>query len=128
MASILVVDDHAEICRGMARLLKYAGHSAMCLHSGDAALAYLSHGDLPDLVILDVMMPGTDGLEVLRQVRADPRTRDLPVVMFSALGEQESQERALRQGATDYWVKSRFDFGELKDRLDSHLSRRNFSN
>ena len=109
-------------------MIKHAGHHALCLHSGDAALAYLSHGDLPDLVILDVMMPGTDGMEVLRQVRQDPRTRDLPVVMFSALGEEESQRRALHQGANDYWVKSRFDFGELKERLESHLCKDDYSN
>jgi CheY-like chemotaxis protein len=122
MASILIVDDHAETCRGLSRLLRHAGHASVCLNSGDAALAYLSHNpDLPDLVILDVMMPGIDGMEVLRRVRADPRTQEVPVVMFSAMSDDQSRESALRQGANDYWVKGRFDFGQLKDKVDAHL-------
>ena len=121
-ASILIVDDHAETCRGLARLLRHAGHDSVCLHSGDAALAYLSHNaDLPDLVILDVMMPGTDGMEVLRRVRADPRTQEVPVVMFSALGDDQSRAEAMRHGANDYWVKGRFDYTQIQDKVGAHL-------
>jgi DNA-binding response OmpR family regulator len=68
------------------------------------------------------MMPDMDGLEVLRQVRRDPRLSALPVVMFTAVSDPVLERHALEKGADDYVVKGRFDFGELNDRLSRFLS------
>src|SRR5687768_12285488 len=120
MATVLIVDDHLDTCRPLARLLRHLGHNGICLGSGEEALDYLK-GPLPDLMLLDIMMPGVDGMEVLRQIRCDPRTATLPVVMFSAVSDPQYRAHALAKGANDYWLKAGFDFDELKRRIDSFV-------
>ena len=118
MATILIVDDHAEAARPLARLLHHLGHKGVCIHSGEEALTYL-RANPADLVLLDVMMPGMDGLEVLRHVRTEPATAALPVVMYSAVSDPQFREHALNKGATDYWVKASMDYDEIQRRVDS---------
>jgi len=117
---VLLVDDNADICQALAMLLGAAGMSATCVIGGAAALAWLGEST-PDLILLDLMMPDIDGLEILRRVRSDPRTAAVPVVVFSATSEAEGRERAMRAGATDYWVKDGLDFATLRRRLAEHL-------
>ena len=119
MGRILIVDDEPQACQILSRLIRHFGHETEWKTGGADALAYL-HGTPVDLLILDVMMPGMDGMEVLRRLRADPRTQKLPVVMFSAVADRNFIDEAIRKGATDYWVKASFDFNELKDRIE-HL-------
>ena len=117
MGRVLIVDDEPQACAMMARLVKHFGHESVCRTGGQDALDYLG-GSAVDLVILDVMMPGMDGMQVLARVRSEPRTAALPVVMFSAVADKGFIEDALRRGASDYWVKASFDFAQLKDRLE----------
>ena len=121
MAKVLVVDDQADYCRPLVRLFQLAGHDARSVQAGEEALKYLSVADAPDVVLLDIMMPGMDGLEVLRQVRQDPHLSRVPVVMFTAVSDPVLERHALDKGANDYLVKGRFDFGELSDRLSRYL-------
>ena len=122
MATVLIVDDNADICRVVARLVRVAGHAADVALGGQEAIDYLqSH--CPDMVILDVMMPRIDGLDVLRAVRQNPRLAGVPVVMFTAANEGDLREHALRQGADGYWVKGTLDLGQFNDHLESYLSR-----
>jgi CheY-like chemotaxis protein len=118
MGAILIVDDNVDACRPLRRLLIHLGHAAECRDSGEAALDYLSKS-VPDLMILDAMMPGMDGLEVLRRVRGAPETSALPVVMFSAISDPAFREHALSKGANDYWTKASFDFAQLKVKVES---------
>src|SRR5258706_4018025 len=119
MSMVLVVDDNRDACEMLARLIRCVDGEARCVNSGEAALEFVRDHHV-DLMILDVMMPGMDGLEVLRRLRAQPKTADLPVVMFSAVADDASKERAFAQGANDYWLKASPDLGRLKDRL-AHL-------
>ena len=119
MSMVLVVDDNFDACQMLARLVRCVNGDAHCVTSGEAALEYVRHHHV-DLMILDVMMPGMDGLEVLRRVRAQPATADLPVVIFSAVADDEFRHRALAQGANEYWLKASPDLLRLKDRL-AHL-------
>jgi CheY-like chemotaxis protein len=121
---ILVVDDHPDTCRLLARLLRRMGHEVVALDGGGAALEYL-RGDRgrPDLVLLDVMMPGVNGLDVLRAVRADKRTDDLMVVMFTAAADPQVREEAIRLGATDFWLKGDLDFARLPEWIDCYVRR-----
>jgi CheY-like chemotaxis protein len=121
MARVLVVDDQAEYCRPLVRLFQLAGHDARSVQAGEEAITYLRAVDAVDVVLLDIMMPGMDGLEVLRQVRLDPRTATVPVVMFTAVSDPVLERHALQKGANDYLVKGRFDFHELSDRLSPYF-------
>jgi CheY-like chemotaxis protein len=121
MGRIWVVDDQPDVSRAMVALLRQAGHRGTAFLSGEAALQQLA-GDVPDLMILDVMMPGLDGFAVLRAVRQDPRTARLPVIMFSAVADPSRIAHAMAAGANDYWVKASFDFGELEVRINKHLA------
>jgi len=120
--SVLIVDDDAGCGRLLALLVRQLGHDADYVESGGKALDYLS-GRRPDLVILDVMMPGIDGLEVLRRVRHNPRTADVPVVIFSALADPNLLQDIRRQGANECWVKASMNFQDLQKRLEVYLSR-----
>jgi CheY-like chemotaxis protein len=120
MAELLIVDDNLDAAKPLARLLRLGGHNAECIDSGERALAHLQH-HRPSLLLLDVMMPGMDGMEVLRRVRTDARLRDLPVVMFSAISDDSYRAEALRKGAQDYIVKANLDFQALLRRIEQNL-------
>ena len=123
MADILVVDDTRDVCNAMAKLLRAMGHGAVTAYSGEDALAVLTAREgLPDLVILDQMMPGMDGMEVLRALRHDPRTAHLRVVIFSAIAEPLFQLHALGKGADAYWSKGGFDYGTLGERVEAVIA------
>jgi CheY-like chemotaxis protein len=121
VATVLVVDDNPDACKMMARLVAQCGHDGVCVTSGEAALEFV-HGRPVDLIILDNMMPGIDGIEVLRRLRADPSTAALPVVMWSAVAEREFVDHARRKGATDYWVKATFSYANLSGMLGRVLA------
>lgn len=85
MSSVLVVDDEPDVRLVTRVILEAAGHDVTEADSGEAALDVLAAGELPDVLLLDVRMPGMDGWEVLRRVRGhDGELRDLPVVIFTA--------------------------------------------
>src|SRR5207237_1924645 len=96
MARVLVVDDQADYCRPLVRLFQLAGHDARSVQAGEEAIIYLRAVDAPDVVLLDIMMPGMDGLEVLRQVRLDPRTATVPIVMFTGVSDHVRERPELQ--------------------------------
>ena len=121
MHSVVVVDDDSTSCQALARLLTRLGDKATCLTSGQAALDYL-RTHIPRLVILDIMMPGMDGFEVLSRIREDARLKDLPVVMFSAMGDPAAIDKAMNKGATDYWVKTVIDYSRLQELVAPYVA------
>ena len=103
MSRILIVDDDRALCALLAEYLQREGFQVDQVHDGDAALAYLRDPAVrPDLLILDVMMPGRNGLDTLRELRAQHR---LPVIMLSARGEPVDRVVGLELGADDYLAK-----------------------
>jgi signal transduction histidine kinase/DNA-binding NarL/FixJ family response regulator len=115
---ILWADDNADMRNYVRRLLagRYDVHAVA---DGQAALAAARHSP-PELVLADVMMPGLDGFALLRELRADPRTRELPVVLLSARAGEESRVEGLAAGADDYLIKP-FSARELLARVEAHL-------
>src|SRR5215212_3454695 len=106
MPDVLVVDDEPTVCRTLARLFRCEGHDAACATGGEEALRLLSDNGRPKLIVLDVMMPGTDGLQVLGRVRADAKTATIPVVMYSAVDDESTRQQAMRLGAQGYVAKA----------------------
>ena len=103
MSRILIADDDRELCALLADYLRREGFEVDTVHDGEAALARLRDAALrPELLILDVMMPGSDGLETLRELRQQHR---LPVIMLSARGEPVDRVVGLELGADDYLSK-----------------------
>jgi len=94
--SILIVDDSPYIVDGLVALLKRKGFKPIAAHGGDEAISLLT-GNKPDLILLDIMMEPMDGWETLEKIKANPDTRDLPVLMFSAkkITPEEAQEHSL---------------------------------
>jgi CheY-like chemotaxis protein len=101
---ILIVDDHPDVGRALVRLLGRLGYEAEYLPSGADALRAMDQSK-PRLVLLDLMMPDIDGMEVLRTIRRNPAVKDTPVVMFSASADPRHINEALSEGANDYWLK-----------------------
>jgi len=116
---VLVVDDCVDMGRVLVRLLRRFGVDSTFVASGQGAIDFL-HDNVPSLMILDVMMPGLGGFDVLKLVRADPKLGTLPIVMYSALSDTESQNEAVRLGASDYMVKGRIDYEGLKAVVEKH--------
>jgi len=119
--TILVVDDDSAVRESLRRALKLEGYEVELAADGDAALERIGADSEPDAVILDVMMPGTDGLEVCRTLRASGNR--LPVLMLTARGAVDDRVAGLDSGADDYLVKP-FALDELFARLRALLRRR----
>jgi CheY-like chemotaxis protein len=117
----MVVEDTALLRDTVARYLRLQGFSTVCAANGLEALAALGDA-VPDLILLDIMMPEMDGLECLIKLRRDPRARETPVIMMSALGNPEQKERARQLGAQEYLVKAPFSAEELMDRINRCMS------
>jgi class 3 adenylate cyclase len=119
---ILVVDDNASNRDLLARRLERQGHTVLQAEDGSRALALVGEQAL-DLVLLDLMMPGISGYEVLTRLKADLRHRDLPVIMISALSELDSVVRCIEAGADDYLAKP-FNPILLRARVGSSLEKK----
>lgn len=108
---ILVVDDAPLVCAVITRLLAHAQYEVQAVHSGSAALDLLMH-EVPDLILLDITMPAPDGLEVCSQLKQNPRTAIIPIVLLTGLDDVESSAQAARAGADDLLIKP-FDQRQL---------------
>jgi DNA-binding response OmpR family regulator len=120
-AKVIIAEDDPLVARIVSHRLGKGGHLITHVTDGAAALAAIA-GTRPDLLILDIKMPEMDGLEVLRRLRADAATRTLPVILLTALGEEEDVVRGFGLGADDYLVKP-FSPTELAVRVDRLLRR-----
>ncbi len=120
-ARILIVDDDEDIVRFVEMNLRFEGFDVVVADDGPQALTEIGRRR-PDLVLLDVMMPALDGVEVTRRIRADPLTAGLPVIMLTAKGLGADRVAGLTAGADDYIIKP-FDTLELVARVRSTLRR-----
>ena len=103
-ATILIVDDSPENLMVLTDLLSPT-YRVLAAQSGEKCLRIATGKTLPDLILLDVMMPGMDGYEVLKQLRTNPETSRIPVVLLTALADSQSEEYGLSLGAADYITK-----------------------
>lgn len=121
MARILIVDDDTRVCRMIEAVLKGLGHFVLIANNGTAALEEAARV-LPDLVILDVMMPDLSGYEVCRRLRSSVRLANTPVIFLTARSMVSDRVEGFEAGADDYLVKP-FDLRELELRVEALLRR-----
>ena len=112
MSRILIVEDDADIVNLTTHWLERAGYGVQHAGDGAAALGILGADPLPALVLLDIMLPRIDGFEVLRRIRAERRTKTLPVIIVTSFSRDRDAARGRELGANDYLVKPlmRLDF------------------
>jgi putative two-component system response regulator len=102
--TVMVVDDTPQNLALMTELLR-DDYRVVVANSGERALKLLQAGGNPDLILLDIMMPGMDGYEVITRLKADEKTRDIPVMFLTAKSEVEDETHGLELGAVDYIIK-----------------------
>jgi DNA-binding response OmpR family regulator len=115
--TVLVIDDDPVILELLRVNFEIEGFDVVCARDGDEGFA-MAQELQPDVVISDIMMPRRDGLQLLSDLKADPRTEDLPVILLSAKAQKSEVEHGLQLGADDYITKP-FDPIQLIDRLNA---------
>ena len=115
MSKILIVDDDRTITELMKALMLMEGHEPMVVNDSTKAMD-TANAFLPDLITLDIMMPGLSGFDLCERLRQDPKFANVPILVVSARDDPASKERALRAGAKDYLTKP-FNVGRLIDKI-----------
>ncbi len=121
LLKVLVIDDEENIIEFIRLGLRYEGFQVESASDGEQGVNAAQRIN-PDVIILDVMMPGVDGLEVCRRLRSNPTTIDIPILMLTAKDDVRDRIAGLRTGADDYLTKP-FDFDELLERIRAILRR-----
>ncbi|WP_417532835.1 response regulator transcription factor [Marinobacterium stanieri] len=120
MPEVLVVDDEPNILLSLEFLMQQAGYKVVTAPDAEQA-AELIAGHCPDLVLLDISLPGMSGFDLLEQLRQQPDTQKLPVIMLTAHGREVEKEKGLALGANDYITKP-FSTRDLVSRVDALLN------
>ena len=118
--SLLLVDDNPTNLQVLYQTLETTGCKLLVAKNGETALSIAQKAS-PDLILLDIMMPGIDGFEVCRRLKADPETANIPVIFLSALTDTKDKVQGLQLGAVDY-VSKPFQPDEVIARVDTHLT------
>ncbi len=121
---VLAVDDSLTYLHELADVLRGEGYDVVLAHSGEEAIAMVAVQPV-DCILLDLMMPGIDGKETCRRLKASPAVRDIPIIMLTALEDREAMIAGLATGADDYISKSS-EFAVLKARLHAQIRRKQF--
>jgi two-component system sensor histidine kinase/response regulator len=119
---VLVVDDHERYLQQVKKLLSYDGYQVMTADSGEEALRTLATRK-PDLILLDVIMPGMDGFQVCEAVKSDPATQEIPIIFLSGDTEHQSLMTGFAKGGVDY-IRKPFNKAELLARVRTHVDLR----
>ncbi|MBL8030357.1 MAG: response regulator [Candidatus Doudnabacteria bacterium] len=122
MAKILVAEDDKLISASLCDALKSQGHEATPAYDGEDAVAKAKEIK-PDLLLLDIMMPKLDGISVLWELKSNPETKGVAVIVLTNMGDMETISKILEAGATDYLLKSDQSIDEVMKKVRDVLSR-----
>jgi DNA-binding response OmpR family regulator len=109
---VFVVEDDVFISSLLVRRFESLGTAVSTSAAGDTAAASIKK-EMPNIVLLDIMLPGADGFQVLQQLKADASTRGIPVIMLSNLGDKEHMEKARKYGAVSFLIKATLSIDEI---------------
>ncbi len=117
---ILVIEDDKFLRELLVRKLSSEGFDVESAIDAEASFTILGKR-IPDIILCDLVLPGVDGFEILRRIKAEPRTANVPVVILSNLGQKEDLDKAMRLGAKDFMVKANFTLDEIVEKVRSIL-------
>ena len=120
MARILIIEDNPANMKLALLLLKNAGHTALCAIDAESALA-MARSDPPELILMDIQLPGMDGLTATKLLKGDPLTAAIPVIALTALAMQADRDKSLHAGCDAYIAKP-LRYRELYAAIDSLLA------
>lgn len=121
---ILVVEDETALLNVLIEWLKTEGYDVSGVGTGQEGIE-AAFRDSPDLILLDIILPGKNGFEVMKELSQDERTAKIPIVILTNLGDQQERQTAMSLGAKGYLVKAENDFPSIKKTVESVLNRSN---
>lgn len=119
---VIIVEDEAAFRNIFKDLLESDGYNVLTAEDGEAGWL-LARAEIPDVVLLDLALPRLHGFEVLKNIRADAATKDIPVIILTVVGEQENVKKGLKLGATDYLVKGFYSPREILVKINETLTK-----
>ncbi|MFH1353739.1 MAG: response regulator [bacterium] len=123
--SILLVEDDSFISGMYETKLTNLGYAVEVIDNGETAGQRLEQDPLPDLVLLDIVLPKRDGFEILENLRSSDRTKNIPVILLTNLGQKPDVERGIQLGADDYIIKAHYTPTEVVDKIAKVLAAKN---
>ena len=118
--TILIVEDNKILRELIVSKLTKENYNVFEAIDGEEGIKKIKEKN-PDLILLDLLLPGIDGFEVLSQIKNDPKLSSISVIIFSNLGQKEEVEKGLKMGATDYMIKASFTPKEIIDKIKATL-------
>lgn len=118
---VLIVDDDTFLASIYATKLELEGFGVVQAHDGEEGVKAAMR-EMPDLILLDVLMPKLDGFEALKKLKADEQTKNIPVIMLTNLGQKEDIDKGINEGAVDYLIKAHFVPAEAVDKIRKVLN------
>src|ERR1700761_7272996 len=125
-ARVLIVDDNAVNLKLAMSTLEYEGYEVFGAHNAQAAIALLAADPSVDLILMDVALPGMDGLSLTRKLKSDAATRDIPIVILTASAMKSDEQRTMASGADGYLTKP-IDVSRFPQQVASYLSKRGWA-
>ncbi|MFH2013983.1 MAG: response regulator [Patescibacteria group bacterium] len=120
MAKILFVEDEPSLQKAISEILTQEGHNVLTASDGEEGLSMSKEKDV-DLILLDLILPKKDGFEVLKSLKEDEKTKDIPVIVLTNLEGTGDVEKALSLGATTYLVKANYELEDVLKTVKEHL-------
>lgn len=121
MKKILLVDDEPLVIKALSRKLLTSGFSLDYAYDGQEALLKVGQFK-PDLILLDILMPKLDGISVLKRLKADKETKNIPVIILTNLYDDKQMQEILEKHQTDYLIKVKHSIGDIVKRIKEKLS------
>ncbi len=118
---ILVIEDDRFLRELITQKLKREGREVREAVDGEDGMKKIEE-EKPDIILLDLILPGIDGFEVLSRIKKDPKREDVPVIILSNLGQRDDVEKGLKLGADDFLIKAHFTPGEIIEKIEKVLS------
>ena len=119
--SVLIIEDDFYVTRAYSIKLEKEGINVLSVSDGEAAVEFFKKNNLPNLVILDLMLPKKSGFEVLKEMRANAQWKNVPVIVLSTIGAQADIQKIKELGVVEYLVKADIGIDEVVERVKKHL-------